>query len=313
MDFRRMTWAAVLATAVVGAAAAGARAAEPSSPERTTDEPLATSPPPAERAPFGEKYYPASPLAQRRPLMSLLDRAGLSGPLDDARIRIFGHVEASYTYNPDDPAADLNLGRVFDAEANQATFNQLDLNFERTVNLSSSAWDIGGRVELLYGGDARFIHSNGMFDNQDFFDGPGKPVRHPASVRRREYSRRQWPARLCRQVPLLQADRSQRQRLLLPLLHLRRCPAVHADGHHGVLRVEQPVERRGRHLARLGQSLKDNNDMVDFLGRIRYSPSDRTSFAVLFITGPEQDDDNGAIPRPPSTSSAHIAWATSSR
>src|SRR5207237_2309917 len=43
-----------------------------------------------------------------------------------------------------------------------------------------------------------------------------------------------------------------------------------------------------------GQSLKDNNDMVDFLGRVRFSPSDRTSFAVLFITGPEMDDNNGA-------------------
>ena len=98
---RRTIWAAVLA-GVVGAA--GARAAEPASPEQTNQESTAASPPPAERSPFGEKYYPASPPAQRRPLMSLLERAGLSGPLDNARIRIFGHVEASYTWNPDDPA-----------------------------------------------------------------------------------------------------------------------------------------------------------------------------------------------------------------
>src|SRR3954466_5813558 len=95
---RRTMWAAVLA-GVVGAS--GARAAEPDSPEQTTNqESTASSPPPAERSPFGEKYYPASPQAQRGLLMSQLDRAGVAKPLDNARIRIFGHVEAGYTYNP---------------------------------------------------------------------------------------------------------------------------------------------------------------------------------------------------------------------
>src|SRR5690348_6855882 len=51
---------------------------------------------------------------QPQPLMSLLDRAGIGGRLEDANIRLFGHVEGSYTYNADDPLNDLNLGRVFD-------------------------------------------------------------------------------------------------------------------------------------------------------------------------------------------------------
>ena len=33
----------------------------------------------------------------RRPLMELLDRAGLARPLDDAGINIYGHVQGSYT------------------------------------------------------------------------------------------------------------------------------------------------------------------------------------------------------------------------
>ena len=43
---------------------------------------------------------------------------------------------------------------------------------ERMVDLTSHQFDVGGRVELLYGGDARFIHSNGILDSQDFFRGP---------------------------------------------------------------------------------------------------------------------------------------------
>src|SRR5687768_9970210 len=164
----RIGLAAFLTAAVVGTAAD--RAAAQDSPEDGPGvEPTQAAPPPAERSPFGEKYYPAAPSAQRRPLMQLLERHDLAGPLDDARIRVFGHVEGGYTFNPDDPAGDLNVGRVFDAEANQFVFNQLDLAVERTVNPSRTEWDVGGRVEFLYGGDARFIHSNGMFDNQDFF------------------------------------------------------------------------------------------------------------------------------------------------
>src|SRR3954452_13578710 len=73
---RRTMWAAVLA-GVVGAS--GVRAAEPDSPEQAgNQEPTAPPPPPAEPSPFGEKYSPASPPAERRPLMSLLERSGLS-------------------------------------------------------------------------------------------------------------------------------------------------------------------------------------------------------------------------------------------
>jgi hypothetical protein len=288
MTYRRTKWAAAVMAAAMSAASV--RADEPASPERINEEPISASPPPTQRSPFGEKYYPAAPSAQRRPLMSLLERAGASGPLDDARIRIFGHVEAGVTFNPDDPAQDLNLGRVFDVEANQAVFNQLDFNVERTVNLSGSEWDVGGRVELLYGGDARFIHSNGMFDNQDFFDGPENQF----------------------DIPQLYAD------VNLPVGNGLRIRAgkflffkqidpnasvfySHSYTFGGALPftltgVSGYYELNDQWSVELGvnrgwgQSLEDNNDMVSFHGRVRYSPSDRTSFAVLFITGPELDD-----------------------
>jgi hypothetical protein len=299
MDSRwQKAWVAVIAAAVGGAAvllAPAARAAEPASPEQThDDQSTASAPPPAERSPFGEKYYPAAPPTQRRPLMSLLERQGLSRPLDDARVRVFGHVEAGYTFNPDDPAQDLNLGRVFDVESNQFTFNQLDLAVERTVNLSSSEWDVGGRVELLYGGDARFLHSNGMFDNQDFFDGPENQF----------------------DVPQLYADvnvpvgNGLRVRAGKFLFFKQIDPNAsvfysHSYTFGGALPftltgVTGYYELNNQWSVEAGisrgwdQSLEDNNDMIDFLGRIRYSPTDRTSFALLFITGPEQADDNGA-------------------
>src|SRR3954464_3685667 len=142
----RMRTVAVLAAAVMATVGTTVLAADSDAPERATGEASNAAPPPAERSPFGEKYYTA-PTAERRPLMQLLERANLAGPLDDARIRVFGHVQGGYTYNPDDPALDLNLGRVFDVEANQAVLNQVDLSVERIVNRSRSEWDVGGRAQ----------------------------------------------------------------------------------------------------------------------------------------------------------------------
>ena len=292
---RRSRLAAIIAAAAMVGPVLDARAADGDSPETTPDQPSNVSPPPAERSPFGEKYYSAAPTAQRRPLMQLLDRAGVAGPLDDARIRIFGHVEAGYTFNPDDPAQDLNLGRVFDVEANQAVFNQLDLAFERTVNLSKTEWDVGGRVELLYGGDARFIHSNGMFDNEDFFDGPENQF----------------------DVPQLYADvnvpvgNGLRVRAGKFLFFKQIDPNASVFYSHsytfggalpftltgitGYYELNKEWAFEAGISRGWGQSLEDNNGTIDYLGRIRYSPNDRTSFAVLFITGPEMDGDNGAF------------------
>ena len=138
------------------------------------------NPPPAERSPFGEKFYPAAAQTSRRPLMSLLDRVGLARPLDNAGIRVFGHVEGSYTHNFADPVANLNLGRVFDIEEGQPLLNQLDLNVERVVTPSPDEWNFGGRIGVMYGSDTRFIHSNGLFDHHEddptsgFLGGPEK-------------------------------------------------------------------------------------------------------------------------------------------
>src|SRR5206468_3399907 len=44
--------------------------------------------------------------------------------------------------------------------------------FERTVDPSKGKFDVGGRVEWIYGKDADFIHSNGLFD---WYNGPESP------------------------------------------------------------------------------------------------------------------------------------------
>src|SRR5207244_7596692 len=117
---RRVALAYFAALAIAGGGAgvpsggaSEARAADTAvAPEN--DASTATAPPPADQSPFGEKYYPAVAPTRHRPLMSLLDRTGLADPLDDARISLFGHAEASFEYNFMHPAGDFNAGREFD-------------------------------------------------------------------------------------------------------------------------------------------------------------------------------------------------------
>ena len=263
-------------------------------------EPAPAEPPPAERSPFGEKFYPAAAPAQRRPLMSLLDRAGLGGPLDDAGVRVFGHVEASYTHNFDDPALGLNLGRVFDIEQGQPLLNQFDLNVERIVAPSPTHWDLGGRVELMYGSDTRFIHSNGLFDHHEddptssFLGGPenqfdvtqayvdvGVPLGTGLRVRAGKFL-------LFKQVdPNASVFYSHSYTFggALPFT-LTGISALYALNDQWS--VEGGINRGW------GQSLEDNNGTISYHGRVRYAPTERSSIALIFITGPEMDDHDSA-------------------
>jgi hypothetical protein len=229
---------------------------------------------------------------QPQPLMSLLDRAGIGGALEDANIRLFGHVEGSYTYNVDDPAQDLNLGRVFDLKNNRPTLNQLDLNIERPVDLTSHHWDFGGRVEMLYGSDARFIHSNGLLDGGDFFHGPeyqfdlpqlyvdvGVPIGNGLRVRAGKF------------LFFKQIDPNASVFYSHSFSFGAALPYT-LTGITAYYPITSQLSVEGGISRGWDQSLKDNNGAIDALARVRYDPTERTSFSLAGIIGPELDHDN---------------------
>ena len=127
------------------------------------------APRPADRMPTPPAAVTATP---RRPVMEALNEAGLAKPLDDLHINIGGRVEGSWTYNFDTPNSDVNAGRIFDFEHNKILLNQLALFGERKVDPSKKDFDIGGRVEAIYGTDSGLIHANGL---SDYYNGPRDP------------------------------------------------------------------------------------------------------------------------------------------
>jgi hypothetical protein len=240
--------------------------------------------------------------AGRRPLMSLLDQAGIADALDAARLDLYGHVEGSYTRNADNPQAGFNVGRVFDFEDDEPTLNQLDLNIDRRVEVSGDRFDVGGRVELLYGADARFIHANGMFDHTDP-DGTGTDTSDITDGPENQFDIPQ--AYLDINVPLGTGLRVRAGKFLFFKQIDPNASVFYSHSFTfgaalpftltgGTLYYEitDSVSLEGGVVRGWDDALEDDNGAVSGVGRLRWRASDELNFSLAGITGPELEDDN---------------------
>ena len=83
----------------------------------------------------------------------------------EPRFKISGWIDSGITFNPDSPDDNQNFGRFFDDRANEPLLNQLVLNFERALAPQPGEFDWGFKLQFMYGSDARFIHSLGLFSD----------------------------------------------------------------------------------------------------------------------------------------------------
>lgn len=307
----------LLSTAVMAGCAAAAYAADP-----TTQPSSALEPTPSASARDTEplESRAADPkLAvreDRTPLMMLLNEAGLAKPLEDARLRVYGHVEASYTYNfaepPGDPARYNplpgrgfsiptevdNPGRVFDVEHDDPTLNQITLNLDRIVPIQNKEWDFGGRMELMYGGDARFIHGNGLgdhhaddvstrttggpdeeFDLVQLYGDINVPIGNGLRVRAGKFTY------------FKELDPNNSVFYSHSFTFGGALPFT-LTGVYGTYLLDEQWQFDLGISRGWDQALEDNNDAISFFGRVRYDVNDDTYVAAKFITGPEQADDD---------------------
>ena len=85
-------------------------------------------------------------------------------PTPEPRFKISGWIESGVTFNLASPQDNQNFGRLFDDRANEPLLNQAVINFERALVPQSGEFDWGFKLQFMYGSDARFIHSLGLFD-----------------------------------------------------------------------------------------------------------------------------------------------------
>ncbi len=87
--------------------------------------------------------------------------------LKELGIEQYGWVEQGTTFNSLSPVNRWN-GPVFTNDrSNEYEMNQLWLGWERPVKTGGCGWDIGGRIDLMYGSDWRYGLCNGLETNLD--------------------------------------------------------------------------------------------------------------------------------------------------
>ena len=99
--------------------------------------------------------------------MSALDKTAMGEFLSKTGIKIYGYAEGGYMYDTTAPqpyAGPTFL--AFNNLRNTPILDKISLNAERTVDPTRRQFDLGFRLEGIWGYDARFIHSNGLGDTQ---------------------------------------------------------------------------------------------------------------------------------------------------
>ncbi|MDP9004690.1 MAG: porin, partial [Verrucomicrobiota bacterium] len=80
------------------------------------------------------------------------------------RLTIYGWVETSFTGNAHSPNDNQNFGRLFEDRSNELVMNQAVITAERALD-PKTGFDWGFKFQLMFGTDARSIHSLGLLDH----------------------------------------------------------------------------------------------------------------------------------------------------
>jgi hypothetical protein len=81
--------------------------------------------------------------------------------LKDAGIEVGLWASGGVTGNSN---GNTNAPVTFNDRVNEFLFNELNFYIERAVNTEGDSWDIGGRMDFMYGTDARFTQASGWDD-----------------------------------------------------------------------------------------------------------------------------------------------------
>ncbi|PHR89754.1 MAG: hypothetical protein COA78_35620 [Blastopirellula sp.] len=76
-----------------------------------------------------------------------------------------GWLSQGYTGNGYHPDSNFNTPMTFNDRADEYQMNQLYASVGKKIDQDCGSWDLGGRIDLLYGSDYFFLQSNGLETN----------------------------------------------------------------------------------------------------------------------------------------------------
>ena len=243
--------------------------------------PVAATPPPATE----------STLA---PLMSVLDMVGLAKPLSKAGVNIYGYAESGWFYDATSPHKGSGpTFIIYNNFKSDVTLDKVDLNIERTVDATKRQFDVGFHMEGLYGADAAFIHSNGMWDTQTGHDQwdliqayadvafPYIPVRLRFGKWIELAGFEQFSANI------YGAFGDPMRALYSYSYQFAYAEPGTQTGAFATYVLNPQWTFDAGFTMGWNQSVKDANRAIDFLGRATFTPSDKTTVIFVMTEGPE--------------------------
>jgi hypothetical protein len=240
-----------------------------------------------------EAIAPAA--AAPAPLMMALGEVGLADPLNKAGINIYGYVEGGYMRDFSAPSIhDGPTYMGFNNYKNTAILDKISLNVERTVDPTKKQFDVGFRLEGIYGADAApWIHSYGLADTQtgrnqlDPLQGyvdialPGVPMKLRVGKWIELAGFEQFSANIYGAF----GDPS-RALYSYSYQFLYAEPGTQTGAY--LTYVFNPQWTVDAGITRgWNASVRDQNSSIDFLGRVTYTPSDKTAVIFVMTEGPE--------------------------
>ena len=246
-----------------------------------------------ETAPAAATPPPAAETV-RAPLMSVLDKIGLAKPLDKVGVNIYGYAEGGWFYDASSPHK--GSGSTFIGYNNyksDVALDKVDLSIERTVDPTKKQFDVGFHAEGLYGADAAFIHSNGMWDTQTGHDQwdliqayadvafPYIPVKLRVGKWIELAGFEQFSANIYGAF-----GDPMRALYTYSYQFLYAEPGTQTGAFATYVLNPQWTFDAGFTMG-WNQSVRDANQAIDFLGRATFTPTDKTTVIFVMTEGPE--------------------------
>lgn len=235
-------------------------------------------------------------------LMTALGKVGLADPLNKAGFNFYGYIEGGYMRDFSAPGA--NAGPTYmglNNYKNTVILDKISLNVERTVDPTKKQFDVGFRLEGIYGADsAPWIHSNGLADRQT-----GRYQLDPLQA----YVDVAFPSVPIRLRVGKWIELAGFEQFSANIYGAFGDPARALYSYSYQFLYAEPGTQTGALLTYVfnpqwtvdagvtrgwNQSIRDGNDSIDFLGRITYTPSDKTAIIFVMTEGPEYPIGAGA-------------------
>jgi len=258
---------------------------------------LGTSIPFASAEEAGSVVAAAAPAPAPEPsftlLMSILNKLGVAKPLSESGINVYGYVQAGYFHDFTRPQKGGATFIGYNSFKNSGVLDKVSLNVERTVDPTKKQFDLGFRLEGIYGSDAAFVHSNGLWAKETGHT-QGDLIQAyvdialpnlPAKIRAGKWIELAGFEQFDANIYGAFGDAS-RALYSYSYQFLFAEPVTQSGAFATYVFSPQLTVDAGMTRG-WNQSTRDSNNTSDFLGRVIFTPSDKTTVIFVMTEGPE--------------------------